>query len=76
MHILFLKNLVYVLIVDMEESEVKLSSCDKWNLLVVILNQTKIENTYCNKKCRGKVSLTYFVRLKNLNNSIWKIPGK
>lgn len=46
--ILFLKNLVHLPIVDMEQLEIKSSSWRKMNLVVIILNQTKVENPYWN----------------------------
>ena len=47
-------------------------------MLVIILNQTKIENTHKNKDKLhyGKVSFTYFVKLSDPQSLIWKIPGK
>lgn len=47
-------------------------------MLVIILSQTKIENTYRNKDklYYGKVSFIYFVKLSNPQSLIYKIPGK
>ena len=47
-------------------------------MLVIILNQTKIENTYSNKDkvYYGNVSFIYFVKLSNSQSWICKSPGK
>lgn len=65
---------------DTEELEFKLSSWRQIEscLLAIILNQTKIENTYRNINkldCIINVSVTYFVKLSDPKCLTWQIPG-